>query len=125
MRGFRDESDLTIGTPNDGREMAVPRTAALLIVFFLIPVWICASQLPRQTHRETLFEILLNQTEIRLYLPCTDWFGTANGQCPFAVRNHSEKEKNNPISQDFSACRLYKQPPIRENNTAMQPFLRG
>ena len=23
-----------------------------------------------------LFEILLNQTEVRLYLPCTDWFGT-------------------------------------------------
>ena len=26
--------------------------------------------------QRNLFEILLNQTEIRLYLPCTDWFGT-------------------------------------------------
>ena len=25
---------------------------------------------------QNLFEILINQTEIRLYLPCTDWFGT-------------------------------------------------
>ena len=26
--------------------------------------------------QKNIFEILLNQTEIRLYLPCTDWFGT-------------------------------------------------
>ena len=30
--------------------------------------------------QRTLFEILLNQTEIRLYLPLTDWFGTDNGE---------------------------------------------
>ena len=29
--------------------------------------------------RRNLFQILVNQTEIRLYLPCIDWFGTANG----------------------------------------------
>ena len=38
----------------------------------------------RQSQRN-LFEILLNQTEIRLYLRYTDWFGTANGQCRFVV----------------------------------------
>ena len=31
--------------------------------------------------KRNLFQILLNQTEIRLYLPCTDWFGIANVQC--------------------------------------------
>ena len=48
-----------------------------------------------------LFGILLNQTEIRLYLPCTDWFGTANGQCPFAVPNQSENGKYNLVSVWF------------------------
>ena len=33
-----------------------------------------------------LFEILLNETEIRLYLLFFDWFGTANER-PFAVPN--------------------------------------
>ena len=46
------------------------------------------------THRE----ILSNQPEIRLYLPCTDWFGTANGQCLFAVPNQSVNGKYNLIS---------------------------
>ena len=45
-----------------------------------------------------LFQILLNQTEIRLYLPCTHRFGTANGQRPFAVPNQSENGKYNHIS---------------------------
>ena len=44
--------------------------------------------------QRNIFRILLYHTEIRLYLPCTDWFGTANG-CPFAVPNHSENGKNN------------------------------
>ena len=34
-----------------------------------------------------LREILLNQTEFRLYLPCTDWFGTENEHCPFGVKS--------------------------------------
>ena len=34
----------------------------------------------RRTQR-IIFEILLNQAEISLYLPSTDWFGTAN-RCP-------------------------------------------
>ena len=32
--------------------------------------------------QRNLFEILLNQTEIILYLPFYDWFGTANGRVP-------------------------------------------
>ena len=36
-----------------------------------------------------VFEILLNQTKIRLYLPFFDWFVTADGHCPLAVPNQS------------------------------------
>ena len=36
------------------------------------------------THRN-IFEILFNPTEIRLYLPLSDWFGTANGQINASV----------------------------------------
>ena len=52
--------------------------------------------------RRNLFEIALNQTEIRLHLPCTDWFGTANGHCPFTVPNHSVYGKYNLISVWFN-----------------------
>ena len=49
-----------------------------------------------------LFQILLNQTEIRLYLPCTDWFGIANEQRPgLLFQNQSEHCKYNPISVRF------------------------
>ena len=44
-----------------------------------------------------LFYILLNQTQIRLYLPCTDCFETANGRCPFDVPNQSVYGKYNLI----------------------------
>ena len=43
--------------------------------------------------QRNLFEILLIQSEIRLYLSCTDSFGTANGHCPFAVPNKSVNGK--------------------------------
>ena len=52
-------------------------------IFFL---WGCLQR--------NLLENLLNQAEIRLYLPCTDWFGIANGHCPFAVPNQSRKMVN-------------------------------
>ena len=39
--------------------------------------------------QRNLFQIALNQTQIRLYLPCTDWFGTANRRSPFAIPNQS------------------------------------
>jgi len=52
--------------------------------------------------REFFFEILLNQTKIRLYLPFYDWFGTANGHCPFAVTNQTLHGKYNLISVWFS-----------------------
>ena len=37
-----------------------------------------------------------------MYLPCTDWFGTANGRCSFAVTNQSENGKYNLISVWFN-----------------------
>ena len=58
-------------------------------------------------------EILLNQTEIRLYFPFSDWFGKSNGQWPFSVPNQSENGKYNLISvdlirfrKDFSVCSI-------------------
>ena len=47
-------------------------------------------------------QILLNQTELRLYLPCTDWFGTANGYFPIVLPNRSENGKYNLISDWFN-----------------------
>ena len=44
------------------------------------------------------FEILSNQTDIRLYLRFSDWLGTVNGQCPFDVPNQSENGKYNLMS---------------------------
>ena len=38
--------------------------------------------------QRNLFEILLNQSEIRLYLLFSDWFGTKR-TCPFAVPDQS------------------------------------
>ena len=62
--------------------------------------------------QRNVFEILLNQTEITLYLPCTDWFGTANVHCAFAVLNKSRKMVNTiwfwfdliRFRKDFSVC---------------------
>ena len=39
--------------------------------------------------QRNLIEILLNQTEIRLYLSFSEWFGSTNGQFPFAILNQS------------------------------------
>ena len=52
--------------------------------------------------QRNLYEILLNQTKIRLYLPCNDSFGTANGRCPFVVTNQSVISKHNLISVWFN-----------------------
>ena len=46
----------------------------------------CHSNCPRLCTQRNLFKILSNQTEIRLYLSFSAWFGTGNGQCAFAVR---------------------------------------
>ena len=54
--------------------------------------------------QRNLFEILLNQTEIRLYLLFSDWFGTAK-QHPNSISlvpNHSENGKYNLISVWFN-----------------------
>ena len=76
--------------PRGFRDAKVSRTARQKpFVFF-----VC-------THRE-IFKTLLNQTEIRLYLPCTDLFGTANEQRPFAVSNQSQNNKDNLISVRFN-----------------------
>ena len=37
--------------------------------------------------QRNIFGILLNQTEIGLYLPFSVSFGTANGQCPFGSKS--------------------------------------
>ena len=52
------------------------------------------------THRN-LFEILLNQTEVRLHLPFSDWFGAANGRVRL-IPNQSEIGKYNLISVWFN-----------------------
>ena len=51
--------------------------------------------------RRNIFGIIFNQTEVRFYLPFPDWFGTANGHCPFLVPNQSENGKYSPISVWF------------------------
>ena len=51
--------------------------------------------------QRNLSENSLNQTEARLYLQFSDWFGTANGHCPFTVPNQSENGKYNLISGWF------------------------
>ena len=38
-----------------------------------------------------LFRILLNQTEIRLYIPCTDWFGTKLPAVWFQINRENGK----------------------------------
>ena len=60
------------------------------------------NQTGNSTTQKNIFENLSNQTEIRLYLPCTDWVGTANEHCPFAVPNQSENGKYNLISVWFN-----------------------
>ena len=50
--------------------------------------------------QRNLFEFLLNQTEIRLYLPSSGWFGTR--RTSFLVPNHSENGKYNLISVWFN-----------------------
>ena len=47
-------------------------------------------------------EILLNQIKIRFHLPFSNWFGTGNGQSPFAVINKLENGKYNLISIWFN-----------------------
>ena len=56
-------------------------------------------------------EILLNETEIRLYLPCTDWFGTANGRPSVCCSKSIGTYMVNSIwfdsiifTKDFSVC---------------------
>ena len=57
-----------------------------MILQWMISSFIARHPCSDYTQRN-LFEILWNEPEIRFYLPCTDWFGTANGQCPFVVPN--------------------------------------
>ena len=50
-------------------------------------------------HTQRIFlEILLIQTKIRLYVPFSDWFGTADGYYPFFVPNQSENGQYSLIS---------------------------
>ena len=52
--------------------------------------------------QRNLFEIIINQTEIILYFPFSDWFGATNGQCQFAVTNQTENGKYNIILTWFN-----------------------
>ena len=54
----------------------------------------------RQETQRNIFEMLLNQTGIRLYLSFSNWFGTANGRVRL-VPNQSENGKYNLISGWF------------------------
>ena len=47
--------------------------------------WICACLTHASCTQRNLFEILLNQTEIRLYLPFFDWFGTKRTSVWFQI----------------------------------------
>ena len=67
-------------------------------ISFNFVTWYLSSSNRVIVYTENLFEILLNQPDIRLYLPFSDWFGTANWQCPFTVPNWSENSKYNLIS---------------------------
>ena len=66
-----------------------------------------------QTYTQrNIFEILLKQTEIRLYLSCTDWFGTANGRVRLLfqlnwklVKTFWFKFDEIRFWKDFSVCR--------------------
>ena len=81
--------------PSWCRETLVSRTAARLVgVFFSVGRYTAYTQ-------RNLSEILVNQTEIRLYLPFPNWFGTANRR-PFAVQNQSVHGKYNLISIWFN-----------------------
>ena len=53
-----------------------------------------------QCTQRNLFEILLNQTEIRLYLPYSNWFGTK--RTSVCALNQSENGKYNLISVWFN-----------------------
>ena len=52
--------------------------------------------------QRNIFEILSNQTKIRLYLSFSDWFGIANRHCSFAVSNQSENGEWYMISVRFN-----------------------
>ena len=82
------------------------------ITYGVLKPWKCLLISPRSDTQRNLFGILLNQTEIRLYLLWIDWFGTINGQCPFAVPNQSRKMVNTiwfhfdliRFRKDFTVC---------------------
>ena len=61
----------------------------------------------RLTHKN-IFQILLNKTQIRFHLPFSDWFRTANGQCPLHGKYNLISVWFNKISKrfrkDFSVC---------------------
>ena len=52
--------------------------------------------------QRNLSEVLSSQTVIILYIPFSDWFGTANGHCPLGAPNQSENGKYNLISVWFN-----------------------
>ena len=76
---------------------------SMSVVWLFKSIWYSRSQhFMNKTwtiHTEkNIFEILLDHTEITLYLSFSDWFGRANGHCLFAVPNQSKNGKYNILS---------------------------
>ena len=70
-------------------------------------------EIPACCTQRNIFEIFLNQAKIRLYLPCTAWFGTTNG-CPFGFISIGKIVNTIwfrfyliRIRKDFSVCKWY------------------
>ena len=64
--------------------------------------WITRKTVRLMVHTEKYFWNIIKSNRIRLYLPFSNWFETANGQCPFAVPNQSVHGKYNLISVWFN-----------------------
>ena len=83
------------------------------------PHWIFLARCPRNMQilaytQENLFDVLLKQTEIRLYLPCTDWFGTKRTSVWFQIN----RKMVNTIWFWFDPIRFCKDISVSEKKTS-------
>ena len=81
--------------PREGSDLS--GTAVLSFPAWNSIAWLAVTVGEDFCTRGNLFQILLIQTEIGLYLPCTDWFGTQT-DTSICVPNQSETGKYNQIS---------------------------
>ena len=82
----------------------IPQTNSQTLKY-VFEIWPDSGMFP-YTQRN-LLQMLLNPTQIRLYLLFSNRFGTANEQCPFVVPNQLENDKYNLISVWFLCERFY------------------